>query len=208
VRQAELRRQLAQKFALATNEVSKFIDMVRTAEEFEDYQTEDRKRDHYVVKHRAAEAFEYFDELSKGKSAGGVQHTLNQDESFKHLVFDLLFDGKFKRWDLIRDLKHVAGNEEARDMLRRAAVMSDQGEAQDLVTDACAMVKLQRREQRTLGANQRIEAFCKWFDDLPVAAFREGEPGAVSRANLGRLHVVLKNVEANLAVAAEGHDAG
>ena len=109
----EIRKEIARKFALATNEVSRYISMVSLAREFEDYHVLERSKDAYAAKHRASEWFQYFDELNKGKNAGGVNWSLNQSDSFKHLVFDVLYDGKFKNWRQIRDLKYVYDSEDA-----------------------------------------------------------------------------------------------
>ena len=36
--------------------------------------------------------------LGRDSSAGGVNWALNQDDNFKALVFDLLYDRKFPNW--------------------------------------------------------------------------------------------------------------
>ena len=123
----EIRHEIARKFALSTNEVSRYISMVGLAREFEDYQVVERSKDPFAAKHRASDKFQYFDELNKGKGAGGVYWSLNQEGSFKHLVFDLLYDGKFKSWQKIRDLKYIYQNEDAVSVLRKAHNEPDVG---------------------------------------------------------------------------------
>ena len=199
-----LRQDLARKFALATDDVSKYIEMVKLAQDFEDHQAGDRGRDPHAVKHRAAKAFEYFDELGKGRNPGGVNHALNQDDIFKHLVYDLLYDGKFKNWNKIRDLKYVYGNDAATDLLRRARDSSDVEEAEDLVEQACAHARDVRREQREVGVNMRIKAFCDWFEGVPLGVFGQGHKNSVTPANLHRLHDVLALVESHLVPSEEG----
>ena len=170
-------------------------------EEFEDYHVVDRSKDAFAAKHRASDRFEYFDELNKGKSTGGVLWSLNQDESFKHLVFDLLYDGKFTNWQKIRELKYIYENEDAVGLLRKARDEPDAEAAQEEVDNAIGLARTARKEQRQTGANTRIRSFTEWFLELPVKAFDPNEPGAVSQQNLKRLGSALKHVETFLETA-------
>ena len=197
-RQREIRRDIARKFALSTNEVSRYISMVGLAREFEDHQTVERSKDTFEVKHRASDRFQYFDELNKGKSPGGVNWSLNQDDSFKHLVFDLLYDGKFRSWQKIRDLKYVYENEDAVNVLKKARSESDVEAAQDEVDNAIGLARMGRADQRQTGANTKIRVFTEWFLGLPVKAFDPKESGSVSQENLMRLRNALRHVETYL----------
>ncbi|MDN2565290.1 hypothetical protein N1F89_03570 [Aquibium sp. A9E412] len=194
-RLADIRREIARKFALSMNEVTRYINMVKIAREFEEYHVVDRSKDQYATKHRASDKFQYFDELNKGKSAGGVNWSLNQDDSFKHLVFDLLFDNKFTNWRQIRDLKYVAQNEDALEVLRKARDESDVEVAQEGVDDAIGVARSARAEQRQTGVNPRIRTFTEWFLNLPVKVFDPAEPGAVKEENLRGLADALRLVE-------------
>ena len=153
----EIRHEIARKFALSTNEVSRYISMVGLAREFEDYQVVERSKDPFAAKHRASDKFQYFDELNKGKGAGGVYWSLNQEGSFKHLVFDLLYDGKFKSWQKIRDLKYIYQNEDAVSVLRKARNEPDVEAGQEEVDNAISLARMGRAEQRQTGANTKIK---------------------------------------------------
>ena len=203
-RQGEMKRTIARRFALSTNEVNRYIQMVDLVDDFEDYHISERKKDKYAVKHCAEHYFQYFDELGKGKSAGGVYWSLNQDEAFKHLVYDLLFDGKFQNWNKIRDLKHVYQNEDAYEYLRRAQKETDPAFGQELVNDGCDLARTLRPEKRQQGANTRVKVFVDWFRNLPVRAFQEGEPDAISQENLKGLNEILQLVNQHLNHAATG----
>ncbi|MGP1394593.1 MAG: hypothetical protein ACTS3R_03685 [Inquilinaceae bacterium] len=194
----EIRREIARRFALSVDEVSRYINMVKIAQEFEEYHVVERSKDAYATKHRASDKFQYFDELNKGKNPGGVNWSLTQEDSFKHLVFDLLFDNKFSNWRQIRDLKYVYQNEDALAELRKARDEADVEVAQEKVDDAIGIARTTRAEQRQTGANTKIRVFTEWFLDLPVKSFDPDEPGAVTQENLHRLHEALTLVERHL----------
>ena len=137
-------------------------------------------------------------ELNKGKNAGGVNWSLNQDDSFKHLVFDLLYDGKFRSWQKIRDLKFVYQNEDAVDVLKKARSEPDVEAAQEKVDNAISLARAGRADQRQTGANTKIRVFTEWFLKLPVKAFDLNESGCISQENLKRLTNALRHVETYL----------
>jgi hypothetical protein len=196
-RQAEMKRELSKKFALGpdTGTINRYLKMVDWADEFEDYHIGEKGRDTYEVKHKANEYFQYFDEIAKGAQPGGVAHALGQDDAFKHLVFDLLFDGKFKNWRQIRELKLIYESDEARDSLNKARTESDPDLAEELLENAISIARTRKAEMREVGANTRIEAFVKWLEELPVRAFRD----AIRPENLRKLLRALKLVEKHAA---------
>lgn len=199
-RQAEMKREISRRFALGfdTATVSRYIKMVEAAEEFEDHHIVDRQRDQYAVKHKAAEYFQYFDELTKGTTPGGVSYELNRQPELKNVVFELLYGDKFKNWKQIRDLRWVVDNSDARDLLLKAAATEcktrdELEDVQENVEAALALGRIRRAEERLLGSNQRIESFVTWLLNLPLSAF--GDPNQVRPENLDRLHAALQLVD-------------
>lgn len=197
-RQAQLKRELSERFALGPNTVAvtNYLRMVQWADDFEHYLVDVCGKDPFEVKHRAEIKFDYFDEFSKGVSPGTVAYNLNQDEDLKHLAFDLHFQDKFKNWNLIRDLKFVGDNNEVKAKLREARDMpvhtpDDLEAAQEAVDNAISIVKTKRAETRSLGANTRIETFCKWLEDLPLKTVRD----EITVENLQRLLKALSLVQ-------------
>lgn len=192
-RQAEMKRQLSMRYALGpeTSTVNRYIKMVEWADQFEEYHINAKKKDKFEVKHQADKYFQYFDEIGKGLQPGGVAYALSQDDAFRYLVFDLLYDGKFRNWRDIRALKTIYENEEARDALARARNEQDIDLAQDHLENAVAIARASSARERELGANTRIESFVKWLEDLPVKAFRD----QIKPENLKKLLKALRLVE-------------
>ncbi len=192
-KQAEMKKELSKRYALGpdTGVVNRYLKMVRWAEEFEDHHINERKRDRFAVQHAANRYFQYFDELAKGEKPGGVAWSLNQDDNFRRIVFDLLFEGKLESWKQVRDLKHAYKSDEARQLLAKAHEETDSETAQGQVENALAIAKAADAEARSLGANLRIESFTKWIEEVPPRTLRDD----VKTENLTRLVSALRLVE-------------
>lgn len=189
-RMAQMKRELSAQFGYGNDPymVNRYIKMVEWATDFEEHLVNDKNKNEFEVKHQASKYFQYFEELSKGTTAGGVAHTLGQDESYKHLVFELLFQGKFKNWTLIRNLKFY--NDDVRDALIKARDTNDVESAQDDIEIKLNEAKAQMKESRIGNPNQRIEVFSKWLEALPISAFRD----AIRPENLLKLKDALELV--------------
>jgi hypothetical protein len=198
-RQAELKRLLSTRFALGpdTHVVNRYLKMVEWASDFEDFHITERKRDRFEVKHAASRYFQYFDELAKGERSG-VARALQDDDNFRHLVYDLLFQGKFSNWRQIRDLKLINKAEDAIDELRKARDAHDPEAAETHIDSAISIARGRDAETRTLGANTRIETFVKWLEELPVNAFRDQIRSDVLQRLLGALELVQAHAAAAL----------
>ena len=191
-----LKRELSKKFGYGPHpdRVNRYLKMVEWADDFEEYHKNVKHEPKFEVKHRANKYFQYFEELSKGTNPGGVAHTLNQDEGLKHLVFDLLYQGKIENWTWIRNLKHT--NDEVRTNLIRARNDTDRERGADIVETALTEARNRNRESRLIGANTRIDVFVKWLEDLPISSFRnEIRPDSLQKL-LSALELVKTQAEA------------
>lgn len=181
-RRTQLRKELAARFVIATDRVDRYLKMVDWSDRFEEHHR-DLGRGEQEVQQKASEWFQYFAEMSIGKSEGGVNHTLTNDEQLRSLTFDLLYDGKIKAFPLIRELPKVARSAEARDLLIEAAAMPVTGDdpkrdpmlkaAREKVADAVAKARAEDAEIRAAGAEQKIKAFVSWLKKVPVDVFEE-----------------------------------
>lgn len=170
----EIKKELSLLFGLGktTSTVNRWLNMVEWSNQFEDYHISEKGRPTFEVLHRAEDAFEYFDEMNKGKQPGGVAYALQNDDAFRHAAFDLLFQGTFNNWREIRELKHIYANPEARENLIEAPKL-DPDVARDRFEEAMAAAKVGRAEKRAVGANTRIETFVTWLEELPLKSFRD-----------------------------------
>jgi hypothetical protein len=204
-RQADLKRELSMRFGLGadTGVVNRFIKMVEWAQDFEEHHISTRGRDPYEVQHQAARYFEYFDELSKGER-GGVARALKQDDAFRELVFDLLYEDKFKNWRQIRDLRYADESGDALADLRKARAEPDTTVARDMVEISLNAAKGNKAEIRSVGANARIRSFTTWLEALPPKAFRDDVHPEVLTGLRNAMRLVEPMVESILGGDIEG----
>ncbi|MDE3102485.1 MAG: hypothetical protein KGJ98_09635 [Chloroflexota bacterium] len=204
--QQQLKKELARSFALSPESgvVNRYLKMVELANEFEDYHINGRGHDEFETKYRANEYFQYFDELQKGQRAGGVAWTLGQDDTLRNVTFDLLYDGKFRNWTLIRKLKYVT-DADLIEPLVKARSQPDLDLAQEIVEDALDLARTRSYEARTLGINARLEAFIELLEQLTPRTVRDDvKPELLTRLRQS-LHLVdglIENVLADRAAEA------
>ena len=191
-RQNEIKKEISRRFALGPRPtvVTQYLKMMEAAQEFEDFHVNDRNRDESEVRHRTNDVFEYFDELTKGMR-DGVAFRLGNDDLLKQAVHDILYGGGFKRYAQIRDLKHVAVNDDVREQIIQVAKEEDPDLMEEKVEDCISAARMIKKEERVLGANVRVEQFVKWLLQLPVDAFYE----KISSESLEKLLQALERVK-------------
>ena len=171
--QLTLRKKIASKFAMDLVEVTRYIKMMTWVDEFEEFHINEKGKDKYQVKHRANRYVQYFDELSKGTTPGSVAFELRRDDGLRKIVFDLLYDGKFKNYTQIRDLKYIYDDKGGRDALIQARDEPDIDVARGHLEDAWVIARSESAQKKELGANKRIEVFVDWLEKLPPKSFRD-----------------------------------
>lgn len=159
----KIRREVGKKFGIRTDQVTRYVRMVEWAEEFRSFH-EDNGRDEADVLHRTNKYFQYFYELDTGRGENKLSVTLDKNESFKGLVFDLLYEDKFKRWAQIRDLRKVFADEDATETLIEAAATPHSDVGRDRVEQAIAEARRHDISRRQIGAQQRVDEFTKWLE--------------------------------------------
>jgi hypothetical protein len=195
-RERALKKQVAESFAIKVGDVSRYLKMVRWAEEFEDHHRDNRNRDDATIKYRSNDLFQYFYELDAGRGEDKLGAKIRQDESFKALIFDLMFDGKFRNWTQLRDMRKVVNNEKAIELVTRAHLEPDRLRAQELISDAVFEARRNDLETKRLGVKEWVDSAIDRLDEAAPALWHSLETD-----QLRRFRRSLMTVEA--AVAAE-----
>jgi hypothetical protein len=170
--------------------------MVRWAEEFEDHHRENRNRDDATIKYRSNDLFQYFYELDAGRGEDKLGAKIRQDETFKALVFDLMFDGKFRNWTQLREMRKVVNNEKAIELVTRAHLEPDRLKARELISDAVFEARRNELETKRLGVKEWVDAAIARLDEAAPALWQ-----GLETEQLRRFRRSLMTAEA--AVAAE-----
>jgi predicted house-cleaning noncanonical NTP pyrophosphatase (MazG superfamily) len=189
-RELGVRKELAKKYALKMARLSLFLQMVKWAEKFEAYHIDEMERDVHEVRHFAKNKFSYFKELSD------IDHILDQDDEYRAMVFDLLYQGKFRNWETVRLLRHR--DDKLDRELHEAHAEPDVNVGKRNVTLAVNGAYQRHLDKRPpVGANEMIESFVKFLGKLPPSAYLD--PDTVDMANLRALKSLcamsLKNTE-------------
>ena len=177
-----LRRRVAEKFGIRTDRVTRYLRMMTWALEFEEHHREERNRDAAEIGHRTSEVFQYFYELDAGQGVNKLSVKLEENPALKALIFDLLYDGKFRRFDHLRGLKSVVHSGEAVEFLQQAHSAKLREQGQRLVEAALDVARKDDPTIKKIGAAQRVEEFTRWLEqDATVEMWREMNPDVLRR---------------------------
>lgn len=195
-RQRQLRRDTAERFAIKPQEVTRYIKMVRWADEFEEHHREDRNRDDASIRYRSNAMFQYFYELDAGRGEDKLAAKIQGDDAFKGLVFDLMYDEKFKSGAQIRHMRRVVDSEPAIQLVYEAQATPDNLRGRELIDQALDIARRDdvaiKKSTMKLWAKETV----KRLDETAPSFWRE-----VDTSTLRDLRRVLAATEA--AVVAE-----
>lgn len=160
--ETKLRRRVGQRFGIKTAEVTRYCKMVVWAQKFEDFYRE-QERDEGEIESRTADLFQYFYELDAGVGDDKLARHFEDDPAFQTVVFDLLFDGKIKNFQQVRELRKVHETPEALEQLRQAHAQPNVALARDAVSDAIFTAKKKSQETRQVGRSSELASIAKWL---------------------------------------------
>lgn len=176
-----IRRQVGQKFGIRTQRVTRYVKMVVWAKEFEDFHNEN-DRDENEIAHRTNALFQYFYELDSGRGEDKLAVKLHADPAFKALVFDLMYEGKFRNWSQVRDLKKVVALPGALEKLREAHAQTHLETAQQLIEDAILQARSSDKTLKQVGVTDRLDQIATWLlEDATVSGFRSIDRAVLTR---------------------------
>lgn len=160
--ETKIRQRVARRFGIKTNEVTRYCKLVTWAIEFEDFHRE-QGREESELDTRTAELVQYFVELDAGMPGDKLANRFENDEGFRAIVFDLLFDGKIKNWQQVRELRKVYDTPEAMEQLKDAHAAPNKAVGRQGVEDAVTIAKRKSAESRQAGKGVELASIAKWL---------------------------------------------
>lgn len=160
--ETKIRRRVAGKFGIKTQDVTRYCKMVTWAIEFEDFHRE-QDRDENEIESRTSELFQYFYELDAGIGDDKLANRFAGDEAFRAIVFDLLFDGKIKNFQQVRELRRVYDTPTALDQLKDAHAQPSMALGRAGVESAIFTAKKKSEESRQAGKGNELASIAKWL---------------------------------------------
>lgn len=177
--ETQIRRRVGQRFGIKTAEVTRYCKMVIWAEKFENFYRE-QSRDESEIESRTAELFQYFYELDAGVGDDKLAKRFADEPAFQAIVFDLLFDGKIKSFQQVRELRKVYDTPEALEQLRDAHAQPNVALGREGVVDAIFTAKRKSQETRSVGKGNELAAIAKWLrQDVTMALLGKLDPNVL-----------------------------
>ena len=194
-RALELRKQVAEMYAIEHREVKRYIDMVQWADDFEDYHTEERGLDPAGVRYKTNDVFQWFYEIQAGRGPEKVINKITQDDDLRAIVYDLMYD-VFDSGLQVRNLHKIVSDEAALDYLQKAHDEPNQEQALKFVDIAIAEAQKNSPTKR-LGFDQFLRSAVDRLGKTPPEQWREidttllNDLRRVFRASIGSIEGVL-----------------
>lgn len=197
-RKLELRKQVADQFAIKHAEVKRYLEMVQWAEDFEDYHTSERELDAASVRYKANDIFQWFYEVQAGKGQDKIVAKVQQDDALRAVVYDLMYDVLDSGLQ-VRNLHKVVADEAGLDYLKRAHDERDNpGEALKFVDLAIAEAA-KNSPTKKLGFEQFLRTTVDRLGSAPPDQWRNVDVGLLNE--LRRVfHGAIGAIEGELAV--------
>lgn len=155
-KQLELRKQVAEMFAIEHKDVKRYLEMVKWAEDFEEYHVADRGLDEAAVRYKANDIFQWFYEVQAGRGPDKLVQKIEQDEALRAIAYDLMYDVLDSGLQ-VRNLHKVVADEAALNYLKKAHDETDPDEALKFVDIAIAEAQ-KNSPTRKLGFEQFLKS--------------------------------------------------
>ena len=151
-----IREDVAKRFAIKPDEVTRYVRMVGWADDFSAYH-EGEGRDRAEVQHRADEIFQWFYEIDAGKEGEKLKNRIDVDDDLKSKVYEMMFD-LFDTGAQVRYLHKVLAYPETWQMFEKAYEMMGRSpdQALELVDDAIDIAKRKSRRGRAVAFDQFV----------------------------------------------------
>ena len=189
----EIRREVAKQFAITMQEVTRYVNMVRWAEDFQDYHA-DQGEESGKVRHRTNEIFQWFYEIDAGRGHEKLRTHIEADENVRAITYDLMYD-VLDSGAQVRALHKVVPDPDAWALVLKAHKVrqSDDGDEDDRRADALGLVKdaiddVNTRRKRIVRAKVGFDEFLQ----TAVVRFGQASPDDWSKVDPALLREVLR----------------
>ncbi len=198
-----IRAEVAKKFAIKAQEVTRYLRMVQWAEDFTDYHVQSGKAES-DVQYRTNTAFQWFYELDAGPTGSKVTERFEQDPDLRGIIYDLMFDETFESGAQVRAMYQVANDDEAYRQLVRAHQISDlqRAEAKELITDAINGARERVRAAKAIALDQYALGIIKRLGSTPANSWETLDTDLLSKLR-GTLIAALGAVDGVLSIRGE-----
>lgn len=207
----EIRREVAKQFAITMQEVTRYVNMVRWADDFQDYHA-GLGRESGAVRHRTNEIFQWFYEIDAGRGHEKLRTHIEADENVRAITYDLMHD-VLDSGAQVRAMHKVVPDPDAWQLVLNAhkVLHSGEGDQEDRRADALGLVKdaiddVNLRRKKIVRAKAGFDEFLQ----TAVERFGQASPDDWSKVDPALLREVLRvcrgsigSIEGALGVAAE-----
>lgn len=197
-RKLELRKQVADQFAIKHAEVKRYLEMVQWAEDFEDYHTTERGLDGAAVRYKANDIFQWFYEVQAGRGQDKIVAKVQQDDALRAVVYDLMYDVLDSGLQ-VRNLHKVVADEAALDLLKRAHDEPNPDEALKFV-DAAIAEAAKNSPTKKLGFEQFLRSAVDRLGSAPPDQWHKVDDIALLDDLRRVFHGAIGAIEGELAV--------
>lgn len=199
-----IKEDVAERFGIPVARVTRYVNMVRAAEDFESYHVDERNQDPAAVRYRSNEIFQYFYEIDAGKADEKLSRKIDHDDQLKSMVYDMMFD-LLDSGAQVRNLHKVLANSEATQLLDQAYTLmeKDPNEALELVDASIALAKRQSAKRRSVGFDQFLKTVVERLGETPPDQWKHVdtelllETKRVFQAQLGSIESQLSSRRAH-----------
>lgn len=163
----QIKEAVAKRFALKPGEVTRYINMVQWAEDFESFHVEAGQTP-ASVRYRADDIFQWFYELDAGKADEKLTRKLDNDDDLKTMVYEMMFD-LFDSGLQVRSLHKILNDADATQLLQKAYEVKDDDpdEALEFVDEAIALAKRKNAKRRSVGFEDLLKTVVDRLGSAP-----------------------------------------
>lgn len=168
----KLKDEAAKTFAISRSDVTRYMGMVKWADDFRDYHVEGGK-DRSAVEYRTDTIFQWFYEIQAGTAGSKITDQFDDDPELRKLVYDMMYDATFDSGAQVRAMYIVADDPEAHRQLIEAHQIREArpDEAKEIIKDAINDARRRARAKKGMALEEYARGFVKRLSETPASAW-------------------------------------